>query len=48
MTVQTYAAGRISGSGGDLKTVYRDSARPQKAVTLKVPLLERRRSSAGR
>jgi hypothetical protein len=43
LTVQTYAAGRISGSGSGLKTTYRSLAAASKAATLKVPL-----SSGGR
>ncbi len=42
VTVQTFAAGRISGSGKNLKTVYRKLSGAKKSVTLKVPL------SAGR
>ena len=38
ITVQTYAAGRISGSGSNLKTVYRKLSKAQKTATLKVPL----------
>jgi len=38
ITVQTYAAGRISGSGSNLKTTYRKLSKPQKTATLKVPL----------
>jgi hypothetical protein len=38
VTVQTYAAGRISGSGSNLKTVYRYLKGASKAVSLKVPL----------
>jgi hypothetical protein len=43
ITVQTYSAGRISGSGSNLKTVYRHLNNAQKTATLKVPL-----SSGGR
>ncbi len=38
ITVQTYAAGRISGSGSNLKTVYRKLGKAEKTATLKVPL----------
>ena len=38
LTVQTFAGGRISGSGSNLKTVYRQVGGPSKAVSLKVPL----------
>ena len=38
MTVQTYAGGRISGSGPELKTVYRKLKKASKSVSLKVPL----------
>jgi hypothetical protein len=38
ITVQTYSAGRISGSGSNLKTVYRKLSKAQKTATLKVPL----------
>lgn len=38
ITVQTYSAGRISGSGGNLATVYRHLNQAQKTATLKVPL----------
>ncbi|HEY3866115.1 MAG TPA: hypothetical protein VGL54_08535 [Solirubrobacteraceae bacterium] len=38
ITVQTFSAGRISGSGGNLKTVYRKLGKAQKTATLKVPL----------
>ncbi|HUB73615.1 MAG TPA: hypothetical protein VL979_06230 [Solirubrobacteraceae bacterium] len=38
LTVRTYAPGRISGGGKDLKTVYKKLAAAHKAVTLKVPL----------
>jgi len=43
ITVQTYSAGRISGSGSNLKTVYRHLSRAQKTATLKVPLSNRGR-----
>jgi hypothetical protein len=43
ITVQTFAAGRISGGGSGLKTVYRRLSRAFKTVSLKVPL-----SSGGR
>jgi hypothetical protein len=38
LTVQTYSAGRVSGSGSNLKTVYRKLKGASKSVTLKVPL----------
>ncbi len=38
ITVQTYFAGRISGSGSNLKTVYRHLNKAEKTATLKVPL----------
>ena len=43
LTVQTYAAGRISGSGSNLSTVVRHLNAASKKATLKVPL-----SSGGR
>ena len=43
VTVQTFAAGRISGSGKHLKTVYKKVSGPKKSVTLKVPLSGGRR-----
>jgi hypothetical protein len=43
LTVQTYAPGRLSGSGNHLSGVSRKLGKAQKAVTLKVPL-----SRAGR
>jgi hypothetical protein len=43
LTVQTFAAGRISGSGGSLATVYRHLRTAERATTLKVSL-----SGAGR
>ncbi|HYM46291.1 MAG TPA: hypothetical protein VES65_09070, partial [Solirubrobacteraceae bacterium] len=43
MTVQTYAPGRISGSGSGLATVYRYLGSAEKSASLSVPL-----SSAGR
>ncbi|MFI4985131.1 MAG: hypothetical protein ACHQAV_03980 [Solirubrobacterales bacterium] len=43
LTVQTFAAGRISGSGVSLATVYRHLRSAARATTLKVPL-----SGAGR
>jgi hypothetical protein len=43
LTVRTYAAGRISGSGRGLSTTYRTLGGASKATTLKVPL-----SRAGR
>ena len=38
ITVQTYSAGRISGSGSNLATVYRKLGNAEKTATLKVPL----------
>jgi hypothetical protein len=38
LTVQTYGAGRISGKGSGLATVFRRFGRAQKRATLKVPL----------
>jgi hypothetical protein len=38
LSVQTYAAGRISGKGSNLATTFRKLAKAQKKVTLKVPL----------
>ncbi len=38
VTVQTYSAGRISGSGSNLATVYRKLGKAEKTATLKVPL----------
>jgi hypothetical protein len=38
LTIKTFAAGRISGSGSGLKTVYRTLAGASNATTLKVPL----------
>jgi len=47
LTVKTFAAGRISGGGSGLKTVYRTLTGASNATTLKVPLgsrgLSRRR-----
>jgi hypothetical protein len=43
LTVRTYAAGRISGSGKGLSTQYRKLSAASKATTLKIPL-----SSGGR
>ncbi len=43
LTIRTYAAGRISGSGRGLSTVRRTLSAASKATTLKVPL-----SSSGR
>jgi hypothetical protein len=45
ITVQTFAAGRISGSGRGLKTVYKRLNRAFKRVSLKVPLSNGGRSS---
>jgi hypothetical protein len=47
MTIQTYEAGRISGSGANLATVYRHLKQAHKTVTLVVPL-SRRGLSRGR
>ena len=38
ITVQTYSAGRISGSGSNLATTYRHLNSAQKTATLRVPL----------
>jgi hypothetical protein len=38
ITVQTFSAGRISGKGANLATVFRGLNRAQKTATLKVPL----------
>jgi hypothetical protein len=38
VTVQTYAPGRLSGSGNHLASVSRSLKKAQKAVTLKIPL----------
>jgi hypothetical protein len=38
ITVQTYAAGRISGSGSNLATTYRKLGKAEKTATLKVSL----------
>ncbi len=38
LTVQTYEPGRISGSGNNLKTVYRQLSKASSKATLKVPL----------
>jgi hypothetical protein len=38
LTIQTYAAGRISGSGRHLQTVFRSLNKAVHATTLKVPL----------
>jgi hypothetical protein len=43
ITVQTFAAGRISGRGSGLATRFRRLSKPQKKVTLKVPLSKRGR-----
>jgi hypothetical protein len=43
LTVETYAAGRISGSGSGLSTVRRTLGAASKATTLKVPLSSRAR-----
>ncbi|MFI4977643.1 MAG: hypothetical protein ACHQC8_03030 [Solirubrobacterales bacterium] len=47
ITVQTFEAGRISGSGSNLATVYRYLGKAEKTATLKVPL-SRRGQSRGR
>ncbi|MFZ3334564.1 MAG: hypothetical protein WA199_01300, partial [Xanthobacteraceae bacterium] len=44
LTVQTYSAGRISGSGGNLATVYRHLKQAHKTVSLQVSLSRRGRS----
>jgi hypothetical protein len=44
ITVQTYEAGRISGSGPNLATTYRYLGRAEKTATLKVPLSRSGRS----
>ena len=44
ITVQTYVAGRISGSGSNLATTYRKLAKAEKTATIKVPLSRRGRS----
>jgi len=41
ITVRTFGAGRISGSGKGLKTVYRRLSRAYKTISLKVPLSSR-------
>jgi hypothetical protein len=38
LTIRTFAAGRISGSGRSLSTTYRTLGAASKATTLKVPL----------
>ncbi len=43
LTVQTFAAGRISGKGTGLATRFRKLGKAQKAITLKVPLSSRAR-----
>jgi hypothetical protein len=43
LTVQTFAAGRISGKGTALATTFRKLGKAQKAITLKVPLSSRAR-----
>jgi hypothetical protein len=47
ITVRTFEAGRISGSGSNLATVYRYLGKAEKTATLKVPL-SRRGQSRGR
>jgi hypothetical protein len=44
ITVQTFAAGRISGKGSGLATRFRRLSKPHKKVTLKIPLSHRGRS----
>jgi hypothetical protein len=44
LTVRTYAAGRISGSGRGLSTTYRTLGGASKATTLKIPLSRAARS----
>lgn len=44
ITVQTYAAGRISGKGSGLATRFRKLSKAQKKVTIKVPLSRRAQS----
>jgi hypothetical protein len=44
ITVQTFAAGRISGKGAGLATRFRKLSKAQKKVTLKIPLSHRGRS----
>jgi hypothetical protein len=44
LTVKTFAAGRISGSGKGLSTSYRTLSSASKATTLKVPLSKKGRS----
>jgi hypothetical protein len=44
ITVQTFAAGRISGKGSGLATRFRRLSKPQKKVTLKIPLSKRGRN----
>jgi hypothetical protein len=44
ITVQTFEAGRISGSGSNLATTYRYLGRAERTATLKVPLSRRGRS----
>ena len=43
ITVRTFAAGRISGSGKGLKTVFKKLKKAYKTVSLKVPLTSRAR-----
>jgi hypothetical protein len=44
ITVQTFAAGRISGKGANLATVFRGLGKAEKTATLKVPLSRRGQS----
>jgi hypothetical protein len=48
ITVETYAAGRISGSGSSLTTTRRTLTAASKSVTLKIPLTKRARLSRRR
>jgi hypothetical protein len=48
LTVQTFAAGRISGSGANLVTVHRKLNKAAKTVSLKVPLKKAARSGGPR
>jgi hypothetical protein len=44
VTVQTYAAGRVSGKGSGLATRFRKFSKPQKKATIKIPLSRRGQS----
>ncbi|HET7296150.1 MAG TPA: hypothetical protein VFI66_03365, partial [Gemmatimonadales bacterium] len=48
LTLQTFAAGRISGSGANLVTVHRKLNKAAKTVSLKVPLKKAARSGGPR